>query len=127
MKTKRINVFDQTPRKIVCISKTFDYFGDGTLFTEDRLEVGTFYTLKSAELQPYGSMVHLQEIESKYGFQDFLFEELEEYELELYESNYEKWLQEVLEKGMEDVEAGRAKTLSVSEARKRLRERIGDI
>ena len=73
MKTKRVNVFNQEIREIRCVSNAFDYFGDGTVFTEDKLEVGTMYTLIKAEIHPYGMMVYLKEIENKYGFQDFLF------------------------------------------------------
>ena len=30
-KTKKVNVFDQTPRQIRCAEKTHDYLGDGNL------------------------------------------------------------------------------------------------
>lgn len=123
MKTKRVNVFNQEIREIRCVSNTFDYFGDGTVFTEDKLEVGTMYTLIKAEIHPYGRMVYLKEIENKYGFQDFLFEEFEEYNLEEYEKNYENWLLGKLEIGMEDAKAGRIK--SASEVFQEIREKYG--
>jgi len=123
VKTKRVNVFNQEVREIRCVSDTFDYFGDGTVFTEDKLEVGAMYTLIKAEIHPYGMMVHLKEIENKYGFQDFLFEEFEEYNLEEYEKNYENWLLGKLEKGMEDAKAGRIK--SASEVFQEIREKYG--
>lgn len=123
MKTKRVNVFDQEIREIRCVSNSFDYFGDGTVFTDDKLEVGAMYTLNKAEIHLYGMMVHLKEIENKYGFQDFLFEEFEEYNLEEYEKNYESWLLGELEKGMEDAGAGRVK--SAGEVFREIREKYG--
>lgn len=123
MKTKCVNVFNQEIREIRCVSNTFDYFGEGTAFTENKLEVGTMYTLIKAEIHPYGMMVYLKEIENKYGFQGFLFEEFEEYNLEEYEKNYENWLLGELEKGMEDAKAGKVKR--ADEVFREIREKYG--
>ncbi|MBR2403093.1 MAG: hypothetical protein IKB01_10075 [Lachnospiraceae bacterium] len=92
MKTKKINIFDSTPRKIKCVENVFDYLGEGTFFKENSLEIGTVYTLEKTEKKAYGEMVHLCEIKNEYGFQDFLFEELKEYELEEYLRKYKAWL-----------------------------------
>ena len=43
-KTRNVNVFDQTERKIKCIEKTHDYLGDGNPITEEDLEIGKLYT-----------------------------------------------------------------------------------
>lgn len=96
MKTKIINIFDSTPRRIKCIENEFDYLGDGTIFTEEKLAVGELYTLVKIEIKPYGKMIYLQEIESECGFHDFLFEELKEYDLGEYKRNYRKWIDEMI-------------------------------
>ena len=44
METKRVNVFDQTPRKIRCIQKKHDYLGDGSFITEEELEWEKLYS-----------------------------------------------------------------------------------
>lgn len=114
MKTRRINIFDDTPRAIKCIEKKFDYLGNGELFTEERLEIGALYTLKRIEMQSYGMMVYLKEVDSKFGFQDFLFEELSEHDSDEYMNNYKKWLRDILKKGEEDIQAGRVKNAEAS-------------
>jgi len=106
MKTRRINIFNQEPRKIRCVKNTFDYLGDSNITTEKELEVGKLYTLVKAEMQSYGAMVFVEGIEKKYGFQDYLFEELEEYDEALYEERYTHWLEGILAQGMKDIEEG---------------------
>ena len=81
-KTKKIDVFNKTPRKIKCITNEMDYLGDGTIFREDKLVVGQLYTLIEASMESYGSVVYLKEIPSNMGIQSCMFEELEEYEFE---------------------------------------------
>ena len=82
-KTKKIDVFNKTPRKIKCITNEMDYLGDGTIFREDKLVVGQLYTLIEASMESYGSVVYLKEIPSNMGIQSCMFEELEEYDFEI--------------------------------------------
>lgn len=109
METKNINVFNQISRKICCINNSFDYLGDGNIFTEEELEIGKIYTFKSANIESYGSMVFIEEIDSKYGFHDFLFEELEAYDDEVLKEKYNHLLSEKLGQSLIDADEGRVK------------------
>ena len=91
-KTKSVNVFDQTVRQIRCIKKTHDYIGDGNLITEEELEIGKLYTFIGGSNESYGSMVYLEELPSKHGYQSYLFEELSEYDEAILLKGYENWL-----------------------------------
>ena len=102
METKRVNVFDQTPRKIRCIQKKHDYLGDGSFITEEELEVGKLYSYAGGSAKSYGNMVFLEELPSKYGYQSYLFEELKPYDEEILLKEQEKWLFDELEKGLEN-------------------------
>ena len=64
--TRKINVFDQSKRKVICIANEHDYLGDGTIIHEDKLEVGKQYTFVKGEMMSYGAMVHLEELPCKY-------------------------------------------------------------
>ncbi|MCH5259582.1 MAG: hypothetical protein J1F18_07510 [Lachnospiraceae bacterium] len=68
MQTKKVNVFEPSKRKVLCIANEHDYLGDGTIIREDELEVGRQYTFVKGEAMPYGSMVHLEELPCKYGY-----------------------------------------------------------
>lgn len=105
--TKKINMFNHTKRKIRCIANEHDYLGDGTIFYEKELEVGKLYHVVKFEMMSYGNMVYLEEVSSKYGFQSYLFEELEEHDAKLLEDNYAQWLENKLAEGLEDIEQGR--------------------
>ena len=105
--TKNVNVFDQTHRRIRCVKKTYDYLGDGNLFTEEKLEEGKLYTFIGGVAESYGNMVFLEELPSEYGYQSYLFEELEPYDESILLHEQEKWLSSILEAGMEDIRAGR--------------------
>ena len=78
--TRKINVFDQSKRKVICIANEHDYLGAGTIIHEDKLEAGKQYTFEKGEMMSYGAMVHLEEPSCKYGYQAYLFEELWSYE-----------------------------------------------
>lgn len=43
-------------------------------------------------MKSYGAMVFLKEVSSQYGFQAYLFEELEPYNKQIAAEAYEKWL-----------------------------------
>ena len=107
-KTSRVNVFDQRVRQIRCVKKTHDYFGDGDLITEEELEEGKLYTLTGGAAESYGNMVYLEELPSEYGYQSYLFEEIEPYDETILFREQEKWLSSMLEVGMKDVRAGRS-------------------
>lgn len=111
--TKKINMFEQKKRQIRCIANEHDYLGDGTIFHEKELEVGKLYTAIKFEIKSYGSMVYLKEVPSKCGFQDYLFEELEEHNAKVLEDNYAQWLTNKLTEGLEDIKQGR--TVSAEE------------
>lgn len=120
-KTLRVNVFDQTRRQIRCIKKVHDYLGDGTLFTEEELEEGRLYTFTGGSAESYGNVVFLEELPSEYGYQSYLFEELEPYDEAILLHEQEKWLSSMLEAGMEDIRAGRC--VPAEEALKELRQK----
>lgn len=54
-------------------------------------------------------MVFIEEIDSKYGFHDFLFEELEAYDNEVLKEKYNHLLSEKLEQSLIDADEGRVK------------------
>lgn len=114
-------MFEQNKRQIRCIANEHDYLGDGTIFHEKELEVGKLYTAIKFEIKSYGSMVYLEEVPSKCGFQDYLFEELEEHNAKLLEDNYAQWLTNKLTEGLEDIKQGR--TVSVEEVFRNLQEK----
>lgn len=103
MQTNKINVFDQSMRKVRCIANEHDYLGNGTIIREENLEVGKQYTFIKGEAMPYGSMVHLEELPCKFGFQAYLFEELYSYDEKILEDNYMKWLEEELNKAEAEI------------------------
>ena len=121
-KTKKIDVFNRTPRKIKCITNEMDYLGDGTIFREEKLVVGQFYTLIEASRESYGSVVYLKEIPSNMGIQACMFEELEEYDLDLLRTKSEQWLQDILKQSEKEIENGEC--LPAKEALAILREQI---
>ena len=94
--TKKINIFNQEKRRILCIANEHDYLGDGTIIHEEELQVGKQYTFVKGEAQSYGSMVHLEELPCKCGYQSYLFEELQSYDGQILENNYSNWLEEKL-------------------------------
>ena len=106
--TTLVNIFDQTERKIRCIANEHDYLGDGTAFKEENLEVGKEYTFIKGEARSYGMMVHLAEVDEEYGygFQSYLFEEVEPYDKEVLKEKYSAWFLSELNKGMESIKNG---------------------
>ncbi len=121
-KTKKIDVFNKTPRKIKCITNEMDYLGDGTIFREDKLVVGQLYTLIETSMESYGSVVYLKEIPSNMGIQSCMFEELEEYDFVLLRTKSEEWLQDVLEESEKEIQNG--EYLSAKEALAIFREHL---
>ena len=106
-----VNVFNPNVRKIRCVENELDYLGDGTVFCEDNLEKGKIYTFIRGEMKSYGAMVFLKEVSSQYGFQAYLFEELEPYNKQIAAEAYEKWLKKELEMAEEDISKGRVYTM----------------
>ena len=94
MQTKKVNVFEPSKRKILCVANEHDYLRDGTIIREKELEVGRQYTFARGEVMPYGSMVHLEELPCKFGYQAYLFVELQSYDEAVLEENYRVWLRE---------------------------------
>ena len=106
-----VNVFNPNVRKIRCVENELDYLGDGTVFCEDDLEKGKIYTFIRGEMKSYGAMVFLKEISSQYGFQAYLFEELEPYNKQIAAEAYEKWLKKELEMAEENIAKGKVYTM----------------
>ena len=106
-----VNVFIPNVRKIRCVENEHDYLGDGTVLCEYNLEKGKMYTFIRGEMKSYGAMVFLKEVSSQYGFQAYLFEELEPYNKQTAAEAYEKWLKKELEMAEEDIEKGRVYTI----------------
>ena len=121
-KTRNVNVFDQTERKIKCIEKTHDYLGDGNPITEEDLEIGKLYTFIGGSAESYGNMVYLEELPSKYGYQSYLFEEQFEYDEAIILQEQENWLHNELQKGENDIRCGR--TYPAEEVFEKLRSEI---
>ena len=107
-KTKKVNIFDQTPRQIRCIEKTHDYLGDGEPITEEELEVGKLYTYVGGAPESYGSVVYLKELPSWYGYQSYLFEELFSYDETVLFQRHKEWLLSSLDKSIDSVRKGGA-------------------
>ena len=106
-----VNVFNPNVRKIRCVENEHDYLGDGTVLCEYNLEKGKMYTFIRGEMKSYGAMVFLKEVSSQYGFQAYLFEELEPYNRQIVAEAYKKWLKKELEMAEEDIEKGRVYTI----------------
>ncbi|MCH5267654.1 MAG: hypothetical protein J1E62_04845 [Lachnospiraceae bacterium] len=98
MQTRKINVFNQSKRKILCISNEHDYLGDGTIIHKEKFEVGKQYTFAKGEMMAYGAIVHLEELPSKYGYQAYLFEELQPYDEKILENKFREWVETKLNK-----------------------------
>lgn len=96
-RTKQINIFNNAPRLIKCIANTHDYLGDGRPIKEADLEVGRIYHLVKADKKPYGEMVQVEEVVSDKGFQAYLFEEMEEYDEDVYRKAQIDWLKDNLD------------------------------
>ena len=124
-KTTRVNVFDQTTRQIRCIEKTHDYIGDGNPITEEELEVGKLYSYVGGSAECYGNMVYLEELPSSYGYQSYLFEELEPYDEAILLHAQEQWLISELDKSEEDIRKGRC--APADEVHERIRSELNSI
>lgn len=101
--TRKVNVFNQNIRKIKCIENEYDYFGNGELFKEEKLQKGTIYTFVRGEIESYGSIVFIEEVPSKCGFHSCLFAELEAYDKQIIVDEYVNWLLESLKRAEEDL------------------------
>ncbi len=124
-KTRKINVFDQTPRQIRCIERTHNYLGDGNLITEDELEVGKLYSYVGGSAESYGNMVYLDDLPSKYGYQSYLFEELVSYDEAVLFQAQKEWMISLLKKGEESIRKGR--TIPAEEVEEELMSQIDSI
>lgn len=124
-KTKKVNVFDQTPRQIRCAEKTHDYLGDGNLITEEELEVGKLYSYVGGSAESYGNMVYLDELPSRYGYQSYLFEELVSYDEAVLFQAQKEWLISELKKSEESIRKGR--TIPAEEVEEELMSQIDSI
>ena len=56
---------------------------------------------------PYGSMVHLEELPCNFGYQAYLFEELQLYDELILEENYRVWLRGKINEAEEARKDGR--------------------
>lgn len=59
----------------------------------------------------YGSMGYLEELPCKYGYQAYLFEELQLYDEGILEENYKEWLREKLNEGEMAIKEGRVHSM----------------
>ena len=108
--TKAVNVYYPRQRQIRCVANEHDYLGDGKKIKEP-LKVGKLYTLERAERQSYGEMVFIKELPSNWGFQAYLFEELEEYNEEILRNARERALENALLIGENDIKHGRYRNM----------------
>ena len=119
--TKIINIFNTTPRDILCIATSYDYLGDGSLIVkEDVLKTGTVYHAFDFKKESYGEFVFLDGYESShgFGFDTSLFEELEAYDISKLQKEYQVWLHNTLAEGIKSMEEG--KSISIADLRKKL-------
>jgi len=105
--TKKINIFDPIEREIRCIANIHDYFGNGDLVVEEKLEVGKIYTYISGQAASYGNMVFLKELPSKWGFQAYLFEELLPHDEKMFTQKIKDDLYSKLDSSIADIKCGR--------------------
>lgn len=122
MMTKNVNVFDHKRRCIKCIANEHDYLGDGTIKKEDQLEVGRVYRMVRAEADAGGEKVYLEEVPSNFGFQSYLFEEIEEYDRAIYDKQATEWLMDILK--VSDNQAEQGRMVTDKKAMERLRANI---
>ncbi len=82
--------------------------GDGSEIFEEELEVGKEYTFLKGESSAIGMTVHLEEVNPghKFGYQSYLFEEMESYDKEILKKAYTDWLAKELEKSEESIRNG---------------------
>ena len=81
--------------------------GDGNPAIEEELEEGKLYTFTGGSVESYGNMVYLEELPSEYGYQSYLFEELEPYDETILFREQENWLSSMLNAGMKDIQVGK--------------------
>lgn len=110
MMTKDVNVFNHKRRCIKCIANEHDYLGDGAALKENQLEVGKVYHMVRAEANATGEKVYLEEVPSNFGFQSYLFEEIEEYDRAIYDKQATEWLMDILKVSDNQAEQGRMVT-----------------
>lgn len=119
--TKTVNIFNQTKRDIRCIAKKHDYLGTGEMIVHEELEVGRIYTFIHGRAASYGNMVYLREYPSRWGYQAYLFEELESYDEEEYDQKSREWLVRMLDESIKGI---RDRKTDASEERQRVRDKL---
>lgn len=117
--TKKVNIFNQEKRKILCIANQHDYLGDGTIFHHEELQVGKQYTFVKGERMVYGLMVHLDELPCECGYQSYLFEELQPYDAKILERECNNWLKQKLDESEKAIKEGRMRSYSFEEFKQR--------
>ena len=117
--TKKVNIFNQEKRKVLCIANKHDYLGDGTIFHHEELQVGKQYTFVKGEAQCYGLMVHLDELPCECGYQSYLFEELQPYDAKILERECNNWLKQKLDESEKAIKEGRMRSYSFEEFKQR--------
>ena len=122
--TKTVNVFDLKPRRIKCIANEHDYLGNGAMIREENLEPGKIYFMERASAEPYGEMVYLKEIPNDWGFQAYLFEELQEYDENILINNRRQWLLDKLAVSRAQVDRG--EVMDAHEAFRKIREKLNE-
>ena len=105
--TNKINIFDPTEREIRCIANIHDYFGNGDLVAEEKLEVEKIYTYISGQAASYGNIVFLKELPSQWGFLDFMFEELLPHDEDMFIQKIKDDLYSKLDSSIADIKCGR--------------------
>lgn len=113
--TKKVNIFNQEKRRVLCIANEHDYLGDGTIFHEEELQVGKQYTFIKGEARAYGLMVHLDELPRECGYHSHLFEELQPYDAKTLEREYNNWIKEKLDESEKAMKEGRMRYCSLEE------------
>lgn len=88
MKTKKINVYNQKQRRILCVANKYDCRDNGTIIHEEELKIEEQYTFVKGEVNSRGSLVYLKELPRKYGYQSCLFEELQPYDVQILERGH---------------------------------------
>lgn len=109
--TKRIDVYDQGRREIICVSNSYDPIGDGNYKMFEELEVGKEYTVLPQAENSSGEFIYIEELPSAKGYPASLFEETHYYCEDTLLNIKKEFLLEALGKSEEDVRQGRVRTI----------------
>lgn len=81
--TKEVNIYNQTPRKIICVSNVHFNPKTDEFPVHELLVTGTKYTFVRGAVTDLGARVYIKECPNKEGFSASMFDEIEAYDKEI--------------------------------------------